>query len=378
MQILPGGGYENGGDILYVDGFDGRGAQPYFESSLQMIGILDKVDRYDINGPSSSVANHPGNRVRNVLTQLIPIYRKIIWNTGNLPITLSDAGPQPAKSDDWQMLFTFMDQHTNPSGCGIYLSGDDLAESWAGLQGASASNFRDVYMPHRLVSGDHVPAHGLTPLVIGEDGGMFDHGIPLEEDTMVAYGGCPGINDFDVLQPIGSSQLQMTYNGTGNATDGAVISFDSSNALGNPVRVVLSGFSYHYIRDDRPAGILDRADHLVDILRGLGSIVPNPVGGDTPVKFTNDLSQNYPNPFNPVTTISYSIKDRSRVTLKIYNVAGQLVRTLVNEQQAPRQEGYTVRWRGVSNAGEPVSSGVYFYKLTAKNFTKTRKMVLLK
>jgi hypothetical protein len=379
MQILPGvGGTSPEADILYVDSNDGRGTQPYFESSFQMMGIMHLVDRYDINGPGSSVANHPGQRVRNVLTQLIPIYRKIIWNTGAHVMCISDEGPQPDKSNDWLMLFTFMDQHTNPAGCGIYLSGDDLADSWAALQGASGPQFRDVYMPHVVVSGDQVPTHGIAPLVIGETGGIFDHGAPNGVDTMVAYGGCPGINDFDVLQPTGSSQLQMTYSGTGNATDGAVISFDSTNALGYPARVVLSGFSYDYIRDDRSAGIPDRTEHLSDIIRWLGNITPDPVGGNTPVSYTYNLRQNYPNPFNPSTRIQYSIKEQAHVTLKIYNVAGQLVKTLVNKEQSPRADGYTVQWSGRSDAGTPVSSGVYFYKLVAKNFTQTKKMVLLK
>jgi hypothetical protein len=379
MQILPGVG--NGTpeyDILYVDGFDGRGGQNYFESAFTMIGIMDNIDRYDINGPSSSVANHPGNRVRNVLTQLIPIYRKIIWNTGNLFMNLADIGPQPDKSDDYAMLFTFMDQHTNPSGCGVYLSGDDIPEAWAALPGASAIGFRNVYCPHLVVATSQVATHGIAPLVIGEDGGMFDHGVPNEEDTLVAYGGCPGINDFDVIQPIGSTKLEATYSGTGLATDGAVISFDSTNALGNPAKVVLSGFSYHYIRDDRPAGIPDRVDHLNDIIRWLQNSTPDPVGGNTPDTYTYNLRQNYPNPFNPSTRIQYSIKERAHVTLKIYNVAGQLVKTLVNKEQSPRADGYTVQWRGRSDAGTPVSSGVYFYKLTAKNFTQTKKMVLLK
>ncbi len=72
------------------------------------------------------------------------------------------------------------------------------------------------------------------------------------------------------------------------------------------------------------------------------------------------------------------IKDQGHVSLKIYNVAGQLVRTLVNEIQTPQVEGFSVTWSGKNNAGQAVSSGVYFYKLVARNFTETRKMVLLK
>jgi flagellar hook assembly protein FlgD len=66
------------------------------------------------------------------------------------------------------------------------------------------------------------------------------------------------------------------------------------------------------------------------------------------------------------------------VSLRIYNAAGQLVRTLVDEEQSPRPEGYTAVWDGLGNRGEEVATGVYFYKLTAKEFTQTKKMVLLK
>jgi flagellar hook assembly protein FlgD len=66
------------------------------------------------------------------------------------------------------------------------------------------------------------------------------------------------------------------------------------------------------------------------------------------------------------------------VSLKIYNAAGQLVRTLVDEEQSPRVEGFSAMWDGRGNRGEDVASGVYFYKLTAKEYSQTKKMVLLK
>ena len=79
-----------------------------------------------------------------------------------------------------------------------------------------------------------------------------------------------------------------------------------------------------------------------------------------------------------MTTVEYEIKDQGPVSLKIYNAAGRLVRTLVNEMQTPQPGGFSVSWDGTNNAGHNVSSGVYFYKLVARNFTQTKKMVLLK
>jgi hypothetical protein len=155
-----------------------------------------------------------------------------------------------------------------------------------------------------------------------------------------------------------------------------VIAQASINSLGIPVRTVLSGFSFHYIRDDRPAGIPDRADHMWHILLYLQNILDEPIAVKPGTGYTNSLAQNYPNPFNPSTTIKYSIKDNAYVSLKIYNVAGQLVRTLVNSDM--KAGAYTETWKGLNNSGNPVSSGVYFYKLVTKDFSMTKKMVLLK
>ena len=91
------------------------------------------------------------------------------------------------------------------------------------------------------------------------------------------------------------------------------------------------------------------------------------------------LSQNSPNPFNPSTTISYSIPDDTQelaVKLNVYNIRGQLVRTLVDDSQGPGT--YNLNWDGTDGQGKQVSSGVYFYRLVAGDFVSTRKMVVLK
>jgi flagellar hook assembly protein FlgD len=90
------------------------------------------------------------------------------------------------------------------------------------------------------------------------------------------------------------------------------------------------------------------------------------------------MSQNYPNPFNPSTTIAYDIPegDNVQVQLNVYNMRGQLVRTLVNESKS--EGSYQIQWDGSDNYGRRVSSGVYFYRIKAGEFSKTRKMVILK
>jgi hypothetical protein len=117
----------------------------------------------------------------------------------------------------------------------------------------------------------------------------------------------------------------------------------------------------------------------VDVLRGELGFAPLPtgVGPGVAPQPSNYLDNNYPNPFNPTTTIRYGIKEQTHVSLKIYNVTGQLVKTLVSEVKKPAAE-YSVTWDGRDASGNSVSSGVYFYSLTAGDTKHTKKMVLLK
>ena len=90
---------------------------------------------------------------------------------------------------------------------------------------------------------------------------------------------------------------------------------------------------------------------------------------------SNALYENFPNPFNPVTTIHYSLQENEYAKLVIYNSLGQVVRILVDE---PKTAGiHTVQWNGVNESGQKVSSGVYFYRLTAGQFVKTKRMMLV-
>ena len=88
------------------------------------------------------------------------------------------------------------------------------------------------------------------------------------------------------------------------------------------------------------------------------------------------LHQNYPNPFNPITTIRYDVPEESMVRVDIYNILGQKVRTLVNSVHQP---GYhAVQWNGTNDFGVPVASGMYIYRIQAKDFVAVKKLVLMK
>ena len=95
---------------------------------------------------------------------------------------------------------------------------------------------------------------------------------------------------------------------------------------------------------------------------------------ETPTIFS--LSQNYPNPFNPTTTFQYALKDEAAVTIKIYNILGKEIITLVNETQPAGYQSIT--WNGTDHSGNPVPSGIYICQMNAGNYTKSQKMVLMK
>ncbi len=116
-------------------------------------------------------------------------------------------------------------------------------------------------------------------------------------------------------------------------------------------------FAYHLAQDNYvvPTAIAEQPEQLAD---GFA------------------LAQNYPNPFNPATNIEYRIASSEFVTLKIYDIRGRLVKTLVNENHSPGS--YRVQWDGRDQSGESVVSGFYFYRIQAGEFTDAKKFTLLR
>jgi len=118
--------------------------------------------------------------------------------------------------------------------------------------------------------------------------------------------------------------------------------------------------------------ICGTTDHLSPFVIGGGSVTAVGNGPAMPA-----LHQNVPNPFNPTTTIAYDVPSAgARVSIRVYDTAGRLVRTLVDRQEAAG--AHDVTWDGRDEFGSAVASGVYFYKMTAGSFVESRRMVLLK
>jgi hypothetical protein len=309
-------------------------------------------------------------------------YDKIIWDCGDLSAyTITDGIND--KSNDCAMLVDWLSlaQHH----VGLWICGDNVAadlknlgtpititlmQTWCGtdldvLNGGTSYFEATGGRPNGVV----------TPLVEGDpDLGLFY--IGLVPKKFYVFGGCPIINEFDILKKVGTTAKNALHYPIYNAIPRiAAIGNDRLNSGGNVVRTMWFGFSYQYIRDDVKTSPEDRFEVAMEVIAWMQNPVRLDVSqGEVPRAYK--LAQNVPNPFNPSTSVTFAMKDKGVVTLKIYNVAGQLVRTLMNGTKDVGS--YTVTWDGKNDRGGAVASGVYFYKMETKDFSQTKKMVMLR
>ena len=154
--------------------------------------------------------------------------------------------------------------------------------------------------------------------------------------------------------------LVNVYRGDAN---GPMIRIDAVSPDGstfNYTDKVAPGQSYRY-----QIGVIDKDGEFMSAVQTV-----------TIRSLSASLAQNSPNPFNPETTIRFTMPETGAATLNVYDASGRLVRTLVNG--VSEQGTHDVRWNGLDNNNNPVSSGVYFYRLTSGKFSESKKMVLLK
>jgi hypothetical protein len=361
-------------DVLYVDDVGGNAEtywMPVFEAVLAPPNNM--VDKYDVIGAGSGVDNGPGSRAT---AKQLDVYKKIVWDSGIYNArTISDGNyDQSDKSNDCQLLIDWMEGATDHP-CGLWVCGDGVAEDMDMLGSTGALTLMNIWCGVDFVHASYYFQSGLVrPLVTGDaSAGLFVHsGTP---DKFYLEGGCPGINEFDVLQTTEQGKDALDYPPVGVVKKVAGITSQQNNDNGMTVRTVWFGFSFQNVRDDVISSPLDRFELAEDVFTWFDNEVNDDVSGDPTPKSYN-LAQNFPNPFNPSTSIKFDMKEKGFVALKVYNVAGQLVRTLVNDTKDAGSHAIT--WDGKNNRGGAVASGIYFYKMETKDFSQTKKMVMLR
>jgi hypothetical protein len=257
---------------------------------------------------------------------------------------------------------------------GLLVMGDNIANDLSGSAAAVAAELMETLCGVSLESCSYLDLTGgvygggtITPLVTGEAGG------PYEGFGCYVYGGCPVINDFDVLLPAGPGQAALRYPDYDSAERFAGILTDQVSAAGHPLRTVWAGFGFMLMRAAEPFFLVHS-----DFLFRTWCFLENGVtpATQTEIPAATVLEDNFPNPFNPVTRIKFALKEKGHVSLRVYDVAGRLVNVLVDEV---RDAGSCeVVWDGANDEGRRVASGVYFCRMEARDYERTLKMVLLR
>jgi formate-dependent nitrite reductase cytochrome c552 subunit len=166
-----------------------------------------------------------------------------------------------------------------------------------------------------------------------------------------------------------------------DSTGAPITGLGDSLKVKNRPDLVQNLYTYFFVTNDGSGG-MHNAKYAVALLQKALGFYPTGVkvvNQNTPTTFA--VSQNYPNPFNPTTNIEFSIPNSARIQLNVYNILGELVKTLTNGDIV--SGNYRVTWNGTNNNGTSVASGIYFYRLVAEskgaaNYVITKKMLLMK
>ena len=290
----------------------------------------------------------------------------------------------------------------------------DGSGPWTGIMiGTGGINGADVL---KFKRGDNVTVTGvilenysvtsidsLSQMTINSSGNALPDPVDLKtEDIADSTGATPDVEKWESVL-IDYKNVKVTNENADGDPGPNPYNFGESLITDNPVdsignaRIEFQDGNHNYNNDwdaalaDNPANIYVKLKSTFTEIRGIlfyshsyykivprknddfmGYMEPTAVNdGTSKLPVAYKLDQNYPNPFNPSTTINYSIPKASIVTIKIFNIIGQEVKTLVNENKSPGN--YSLRFNAAN-----LSSGVYFYSLRAENYFQVKKMLLLK
>ncbi|MCH8556649.1 MAG: T9SS type A sorting domain-containing protein [Balneolia bacterium] len=238
----------------------------------------------------------------------------------------------------------------------------DGGATWEALDGANGVTLRDVYVD----ASNRVWTVGNNGLIMKFNqtdapaavGLLFpaNQSVDVPVDTQFIWGASFGSSSYEFQIATDQSFSSIVIDEPELSTTSIALQEDLSSEETYYWRVKASSFGVASEWSDVYMFTTEFATSIQD-------------GANVPHEFS--LSPSYPNPFNPTTQIRYGLADASHVTLEVYNMIGQRVATLVNEQQ-------TAGYHTVSFDGSRLSSGVYIYRILAGNFTATRKMTLVK
>ncbi|MDP7032737.1 MAG: T9SS type A sorting domain-containing protein [Gemmatimonadota bacterium] len=362
-------------------GGSGQGTfdSPVYDSSEDMVELaMDALglqyDKYDVMGAGSNIQNEPVGSPNTtsggyMTTVGDPYYDALIWLQGSF--------------DAYSLFDTTRIELGNylENGGKLLICGDNLFY-YLGTGGSDADSITAFAVDYLGVSFTDPNDDRTDERILNVEGVA---GSSQEGMKYGLYGECPIVRNFDRIYlsappAATTNEIVMTYadGGAGDNGRAAVIKCTKNTLPGKTGVSVSCGFDISaFLTMDNRACFL-RNTFVNDFgLEVFEAAACTNSGTDAPVvtSFGFDLAQSSPNPFVESTDIKFSVPTKEHVTIEVYNILGQKVRTLVNETLDPN--AYTRTWDGRADSNEKVSSGIYFYKMVAGDFSATRKLVVL-
>ncbi len=324
-------------------------------------------------------------------------YTHCILNTGNVIWCVDDADAVLLR--DWMssQCSSPGDPRIRAPAKFLWVSGDQVCRTLSNALGNRrqllnsylCATYTSANKSYSQKSGDNtycLPMNGVA-------GGRLS--CPEPELFYLRENACPGwYNVLGLSTASGCSGLaEVEYNSAfDGTTDIAAITnevFGSDRLL---YLTLLEGYDFCQVRTDASLGPLacGSDDFLTQWMGCVLSWANYPHYGDCPIgcyvgvgepragiSAVTSLWKAFPNPANPEATIRYTVGKSGRVTLKVFDVAGRVVRTLVDAEQTARPEPYDAVWDGRNDSGERAPSGVYFYQLETRDYRSAKKIVII-
>lgn len=368
-------------NILVWNDFGRRGGENEWVTAFRQLGYGEGVDydTYTTQGPDSSVSNGLGSSgVHGANADQLSGYNHMFYFAGNLDATLLSNGAGSGNNDKGDDVDLMQQWHALPGPRNVAYFGDHIA---TGMSQDSAEALAYLGAPMGVDYGDvdvrDVIGGQTAPLVVPDSSGPYAANFAA---SYIAYGGCLAINQFDQIQPISgaaSGHLFTDASGipipeTGDSATGGVASVINPHGNGLNMTFPYSA-SFIYNQQARSVSLSARTVLFQEIL-GLFSADPgtSPIVS-VPEVVTARLSV-FPNPFNPQTTVKFTAALGSKGSVKVYNLRGELVRTLHDGEYLTQ----TFTWDGTDSRGASVASGVYVVRAIADGQVQTRKAALVK
>jgi hypothetical protein len=358
------------GLLFWNDAGIGQGDMQWLES-LQQLGLEPGVhfDVYDTHAPSSGLGNGLGGRAT---AAQIDGYTDMLYSAGDLSSpTLSNGDFYRDPGNDLALLNAWFAL----GGRDLFLSGDDLAYSLY-----SSGFVARTFLESRLGVAYGDPdlrdniAGQVAPVVVR----TLPNPVFSAPTRWVAYGGCPGVNDFDAVQAFGGALRLAQFTAPGGASTPFPYAAATLRTLDDN-RAVFMNHDLAFVSD--PSAQLSsplpmRTRLLSDVLRffcypSCASAVDQELAVPGVFAVTT-----HPNPFNPKVAVDWTLPRPGRLVVKVYDVRGALVRTL-HDAVVTATAG-RLAWDGRDDAARGVPSGLYFVETRADGMVDVRKVTLLR